>query len=127
MASLAGMGVGGAVGGPVGALVGMGIPEYEAKRSKAGSKGGGVLLLVHCDSSEEVIEAEISPRPARRRSVRKRSLTVNTLPTVICKMQDGNARGRYRVRFFLLGTGKNCRVASSHATAFSGWRGIRLQ
>ena len=31
MATLAGLGVSGAVGGVVGALVGMGIPEYEAK------------------------------------------------------------------------------------------------
>jgi hypothetical protein len=32
MAALAGVGVGGAVGGFTGALIGMGIPEYEAKR-----------------------------------------------------------------------------------------------
>jgi hypothetical protein len=32
MASLAGIGVGGAVGGFTGALIGLGIPEYEAKR-----------------------------------------------------------------------------------------------
>ena len=31
MAALAGAGVGGAVGGIAGALIGMGIPEYEAK------------------------------------------------------------------------------------------------
>src|SRR5215470_4678448 len=32
MATLAGAGVGGALGGITGALIGMGIPEYEAKR-----------------------------------------------------------------------------------------------
>jgi len=32
MAGLAGLGVGGAVGGVTGALIGMGIPEFEAKR-----------------------------------------------------------------------------------------------
>src|SRR5262249_11637713 len=32
MATLAGVGVGGAVGGFTGALIGLGIPEYEAKR-----------------------------------------------------------------------------------------------
>src|SRR5580693_1610914 len=32
MAALAGVGVGGAVGGFTGALIGLGIPEYEAKR-----------------------------------------------------------------------------------------------
>ncbi len=54
MAALAGLGVGGAVGGLVGALVGMGIPEYEAKRYEGRVKDGGILVSVHCDSSEEV-------------------------------------------------------------------------
>jgi hypothetical protein len=58
MGALAGMGVGGAVGGLIGALVGMGIPEYEAKRYESRLKAGGVLLSVHCDSSEEVNRAE---------------------------------------------------------------------
>src|SRR5213594_3047371 len=52
MAALAGAGVGGTVGGVVGALVGMGIPEYEAKRFEGRIKSGGILLSVHCDSSE---------------------------------------------------------------------------
>src|SRR5271168_454476 len=54
MAALAGIGVGGAVGGLIGALVGMGIPEYEAKRYEGWVKDGGVLLSVHCDSSEKI-------------------------------------------------------------------------
>jgi hypothetical protein len=54
MAGLAGLGVGGAVGGLVGALVGMGIPEYEAKRYEGHVKGGGILLSVHCDTSEQI-------------------------------------------------------------------------
>jgi hypothetical protein len=54
MATLAGLGVGGAVGGLIGALVGMGIPEYEAKRFEGRVKDGGILLSVHCDSSDEV-------------------------------------------------------------------------
>jgi len=54
MATLAGVGVGGAVGGLVGALVGMGIPEYEAKRYEGAVKGGGTLLSVHCDTSEQI-------------------------------------------------------------------------
>jgi len=52
MAALAGAGVGGAVGGIAGALIGMGIPEYEAKRYEGRVKDGGILLSVHCDSSE---------------------------------------------------------------------------
>lgn len=58
MGALAGLGVGGAVGGLVGALVGMGIPEYEAKRYEGRVKDGGILLSVHCDSSEEVSRAK---------------------------------------------------------------------
>jgi tetrahydromethanopterin S-methyltransferase subunit C len=58
MAGLAGLGVGGAVGGLVGALVGMGIPEYEAKRYEGHVKGGGTLLSVHCDTSEEISRAK---------------------------------------------------------------------
>jgi len=58
MGALAGLGVGGAVGGLVGALVGMGIPEYEAKRYEGRIKDGGVLLSVHCDSSEEIKRAK---------------------------------------------------------------------
>lgn len=54
MATLAGVGVGGAVGGLVGALVGMGIPEYEAKRYEGAVKGGGTLISVHCDTSDQI-------------------------------------------------------------------------
>src|ERR1700686_1828378 len=58
MGALAGLGVGGAGGGLVGALVGMGIPEYEAKRYEGRIKAGGVLLSVHCDTSEEITRAK---------------------------------------------------------------------
>jgi len=58
MATLAGLGVGGAVGGLLGALVGMGIPEYEAKRYEGRIKDGGVLLSVHCSSSDAVTRAK---------------------------------------------------------------------
>jgi hypothetical protein len=58
MGALAGLGVGGAVGGLFGALVGMGIPEYEAKRYEGRVKDGGILLSVHCDTSEEISRAK---------------------------------------------------------------------
>jgi hypothetical protein len=58
MSVLAGMGAGGAVGGLVGALVGMGIPEYEAKRYDGRVRKGGILVSVHCDSSEWVSRAK---------------------------------------------------------------------
>jgi hypothetical protein len=58
MGALAGLGVGGAVGGLIGALVGMGIPEYEAKRYEGRIKEGGVLLSVHCNTSDEIKRAK---------------------------------------------------------------------
>src|SRR6202050_1237373 len=58
MAALAGLGVGGAVGGIIGALVGMGIPEYEAKRYEGHIKAGGILLSVHCETSEKIARAK---------------------------------------------------------------------
>src|SRR5215475_85152 len=58
MAALAGVGAGGAVGGLIGALVGMGIPEYEAKRYEGMVRNGGVLLSVHCDTSDEITRAK---------------------------------------------------------------------
>jgi hypothetical protein len=58
MAGLAGMGVGGAVGGFTGALIGMGIPEFEAKRYEGRLQKGGILLSVHCDTSDEIKRAK---------------------------------------------------------------------
>lgn len=58
MGALAGLGVGGAVGGLIGALVGLGIPEFEAKRYEGRIKDGGVLLSVHCDTSQQIDRAK---------------------------------------------------------------------
>src|SRR6476659_661794 len=58
MGALAGMGAGAATGGLIGALVGMGIPEYEAKRYEGRVKDGGVLLSVHCDTSDSITRAK---------------------------------------------------------------------
>ena len=58
MGALAGLGVGAATGGLIGALVGMGIPEYEAKRYEGRVKDGGILVSIHCDSSDWVSRAK---------------------------------------------------------------------
>jgi hypothetical protein len=50
-----GVGAGGAIGGT---LVGMGIPEYEAKRYDGRVRKGGILLSVHCDNSDWVSRAK---------------------------------------------------------------------
>ncbi len=46
------------MGGLTGALIGMGIPEYEAKRYEGRVKDGGILLSVHSDSSDETKRAK---------------------------------------------------------------------
>ena len=58
MAGLAGLGVGGGVGGFPGALIGLGIPEFEAKRYEGRLQKGGILLSLHCDTSEEIKRAK---------------------------------------------------------------------
>lgn len=55
VAALAGVG---AAGGIVGTLVGLGIPEYEAKRFEGRVRSGGTLISVHCDSHEWVKRAK---------------------------------------------------------------------
>jgi hypothetical protein len=69
VAALAGVGAGGVAGGIVGALVGMGIPEYEAKRYEGAVKGGGTLLSVHCDTSDQVSLAKQGLRDTGARDV----------------------------------------------------------
>jgi len=58
MAAPSGMAVGAAVGGITGALVGMGIPEIEAKRYEDKIKGGNILISAHSESSTEVTRAK---------------------------------------------------------------------
>jgi hypothetical protein len=53
LAALSGAAVGAAVGGLGGTLIGLGIPEYEAKRYEGKVKGGNVLLSVHAETSDQ--------------------------------------------------------------------------
>jgi hypothetical protein len=55
---LSGVGVGAAVGGLTGALIGLGIPEYEATRYEGRIKHGGILLSVHADDSQWISKAK---------------------------------------------------------------------
>jgi hypothetical protein len=63
VASLAGAGAVGAAGAITGALIGYGLPEYEAKRYEGRIRKGGVLLSVHADDhdwakrAKEILEA----------------------------------------------------------------------
>ena len=57
MALLSGTAVGGSVGLLLGALIGYGIPEYEAKKYETGLKEGRILISVHAESDEEIKRA----------------------------------------------------------------------
>jgi hypothetical protein len=52
MGMLGGIGVGTTIGGLTGALIGLGIPEYEARRYEGRIRRGGILLSVHCDNPD---------------------------------------------------------------------------
>jgi len=56
--ALTGVGVGGTLGGIAGGLIGLGVPEYEAKRYEGRIKSGNILLSVHADNSEWANKAE---------------------------------------------------------------------
>jgi len=58
MAALGGAALGGTVGGIGGALIGLGIPEYEAKRYEGKVRDGNVLMSVHTDNSDDVKRAK---------------------------------------------------------------------
>jgi hypothetical protein len=58
LSALAGIGAGGAVFGFTGALIGLGIPEYEAKRYEGRIKTGGILISVHSDNRDWTKRAE---------------------------------------------------------------------
>lgn len=53
MAALGGAAVGSAAGGVIGALVGMGIPEFEAKRYDAKIREGNILISVHTEDGKQ--------------------------------------------------------------------------
>jgi hypothetical protein len=58
LSALAGVGVGGVLGGIAGALIGAGIPEYEAKRYEGRLTKGGILVSVHCGKRDEIPHAK---------------------------------------------------------------------
>ena len=53
LATLSGLALGGTMGGLAGAMVGMGIPEYEAQQYEGKLRQGHILISVHTESAEE--------------------------------------------------------------------------
>lgn len=58
MAALGGAALGGTVGGLTGALIGMGIPEFEAKKYEGKVKSGSCLISVHSDDGDQTKRAK---------------------------------------------------------------------
>jgi hypothetical protein len=57
LATLSGMAAGGTIGGLTGALVGMGIPEYEAQQYEGKLREGNTLMCVHAENTDEAATA----------------------------------------------------------------------
>lgn len=57
LASLSGAALGGAVGGVSGAMVGWGIPEFEAQQYEGRLREGHILMTVHADNADEAARA----------------------------------------------------------------------
>ena len=58
LAALSGAALGAATGGVAGALIGLGIPEIEAKRYEGKVRSGNILISVHTDNDEQVKAAK---------------------------------------------------------------------
>jgi len=58
MAMLSGAAIGGAAGGTTGGLIGLGIPEYEAKQYEGKLRDGNILLSVHTENGDEAKRVE---------------------------------------------------------------------
>jgi hypothetical protein len=58
MAMLGGAAIGGAAGGTTGGLIGLGMPEYEAKQYQGKLRDGNILLSVHTEDGEQAKRAE---------------------------------------------------------------------
>jgi hypothetical protein len=95
MAGLAGLGVGGAVGGFTGALIGMGIPEFEAKRYESRLQKGGILLSMHCDTSEEIKRAKEVLEHTGGENVSSTGESASDTKTADRDIARGTAGGKY--------------------------------
>ena len=58
VAALSGAAIGATIGGIAGGLIGLGIPELEAKRYEGKIKEGNILISVHAENSDEITRAK---------------------------------------------------------------------
>jgi len=69
IAALSVAAIGTAIGGIAGGLIGLGIPEFEAKQYEGKVKAGNILLSVHCANNEMSKRAEEIFKSAHGREV----------------------------------------------------------
>jgi hypothetical protein len=77
LAALSGAALGGTVGGISGALIGMGVPEYEAQKFEGKLKGGRCLISVHSENSVETERAQTIFEDANAEDISTSSETSN--------------------------------------------------
>lgn len=58
IAALSGAAVGATIGGIAGALIGLGMPEIEAKRYEGKDKDGNIIISVHTENAGEILRAK---------------------------------------------------------------------
>lgn len=58
LGALSGSGVGGGIGLLLGSLIGLGVPEYEAKHYEERLKAGNALISVHCENDRDEKKAK---------------------------------------------------------------------
>lgn len=75
MAALGGAAIGSATGGVTGSLIGLGIPEIEAKVYEDRLRDGNVLLCVHTESGEQIKRAEEIFKANNAKDVKRMSET----------------------------------------------------
>jgi small nuclear ribonucleoprotein (snRNP)-like protein len=63
------------LGGVTGALVGLGVPEIEAKVYEGKLHSGSLLMSVHTDNAEERKRAEDAAQEPRRRAHQREAPT----------------------------------------------------
>ena len=78
MAALAGATLGGAVGSIAGALIGFGIPEYEAKMYEGFVQEGGILISVHVQDAERAADVKRIFETSRAHDIS--STSIDTAP-----------------------------------------------
>jgi hypothetical protein len=116
MAGLAGLGVGEAVGGVTGALIGMGIPEFEAKRYKGRLQKGEILLSVHCDTVEEIKRAKEVLKSAGERTFPPRE-------SLLSMSRRQTATWPVRLRVELASPRGGSRLTASSSSVLGNWFG----